>query len=761
MESITKLKSQIVPILLSVTAVNWMLISLTGSFKIIILIITLVVSCIIFVCYNYIQKHGKMTFLLFVLFSVLYFVLSGILSINKRMLFSLLFVPVYGFTSVIYYFTVIRYRVAVVFLTGLIPFLIYSSKSEKNLTLSFAIFVILFFIVYYERERKKSSFVSEGNLFKNSWYYLSMFFCVFVVFIGAMLIPKPDIIPKIVYLNTVIREDVNPLVNNDQNYLPNVAANIFNPVNAKTQSRIDSLSAPLSDRVLFKVEADEVLYLKMRAWDKYENNSWKSGNRELIEYQPIENIYWNQIKYDTLVSLLKRANQEGAVPSMLSEYSELWNLDSVPRKKKTAVISNTSLVFSSSLPVPVGILDAYCVDNRNEYINRYGMCTVRTAEWAYPWDYYSIEYISQKMALNSQEYRLMRYLSKSVAEELLNPASYKSYNAENVENSGFSLGYDELTVISEAAAELKYVYENYTQLPKNISERIYKLAESITQGKNSDYDKAKAIEQYFHSSDFVYDLNPPGIPNGAETNDYFLFESKSGFCIHYASAMVILARACGLPARYAEGYVADEIEKDTGKYIVREKDAHAFPEVYIAGYGWMVFEPTVSTRARSKWDIMIDRIMVTIDFIATFISRVIDITPVWARFLIIPFVIISTLLLVWVFRRLYIEAWIRKNLAMDREEAVYRIFGRIIKILAVVNLDMIKGETPLQYERRINIKTGLDLSEFIEIFNKSKYAGIKPSINDVRVGIAAYNDVVLYVKGSMGRFDFLKYFWLV
>jgi len=94
----------------------------------------------------------------------------------------------------------------------------------------------------------------------------------------------------------------------------------------------------------------------------------------------------------------------------------------------------------------------------------------------------------------------------------------------------------------------------------------------------------------------VYDLDPPRLPRGAEAVDYFLFESKKGFCIHYASAMVILARACGLPARYSEGYVADEFDSGTGRFIVRDKDAHAFPEVYIPGYGWMVFEPTVSVR---------------------------------------------------------------------------------------------------------------------------------------------------------------------
>ena len=82
----------------------------------------------------------------------------------------------------------------------------------------------------------------------------------------------------------------------------------------------------------------------------------------------------------------------------------------------------------------------------------------------------------------------MRILNKTIAEEMLNPASYRT---DKVNGTGFTLGYDEINVLGVAAAELSHVYENYMQLPQNISQRIYELAESITEGKQSDYDKAK------------------------------------------------------------------------------------------------------------------------------------------------------------------------------------------------------------------------------------------------------------------------------
>ncbi|HHX57119.1 MAG TPA: hypothetical protein GX710_03790, partial [Clostridiales bacterium] len=106
-----------------------------------------------------------------------------------------------------------------------------------------------------------------------------------------------------------------------------------------------------------------------------------------------------------------------------------------------------------------------------------------------------------------------------------------------------------------------------------------------------DYEKAKAIEEYFIANNFIYDLNFRK-SKGDNVED-FLFESKTGVCYEYATAMVILARAVGLPARYVEGFSVSNYSKDNGLFVVTPKESHAFPEVYISGYGWMSFEPTV------------------------------------------------------------------------------------------------------------------------------------------------------------------------
>jgi hypothetical protein len=74
--------------------------------------------------------------------------------------------------------------------------------------------------------------------------------------------------------------------------------------------------------------------------------------------------------------------------------------------------------------------------------------------------------------------------------------------------------------------------------------------------------------------------------------DYFLFDSKTGFCDYYASAMVVLARAAGIPARLVLGYAPGIFDPEQGRFLVRQSDSHAWPELYFPGVGWVEFEPT-------------------------------------------------------------------------------------------------------------------------------------------------------------------------
>ena len=115
----------------------------------------------------------------------------------------------------------------------------------------------------------------------------------------------------------------------------------------------------------------------------------------------------------------------------------------------------------------------------------------------------------------------------------------------------------------------------------------------MTKDAKTDYEKAKVIEQYLKNN-YTYTLTPGDVPKGYDFVDYFLFESKEGYCTYYATAMTILLRCVGVPARYVEGFlVTEENYQGGGRFDVLGSNAHAWPEVYLEGLGFG-FEPTAS-----------------------------------------------------------------------------------------------------------------------------------------------------------------------
>ncbi len=130
----------------------------------------------------------------------------------------------------------------------------------------------------------------------------------------------------------------------------------------------------------------------------------------------------------------------------------------------------------------------------------------------------------------------------------------------------------------------------YLRLPPQLDPRIKALAEKVTAGAKNNYDRTVEIRNYLRDN-FGYTLAPqkiaPSNPIGS-----FLFKSRKGYCEYFASAMAVMLRTIGIPARLVNGFQTGSYNLIGKDFVVRARDAHSWVEVYFPDYGWIPFDPT-------------------------------------------------------------------------------------------------------------------------------------------------------------------------
>ena len=139
----------------------------------------------------------------------------------------------------------------------------------------------------------------------------------------------------------------------------------------------------------------------------------------------------------------------------------------------------------------------------------------------------------------------------------------------------------------------------YTQIPDHLSPVLYSMVQEITDGAGTPYDRAVRIQEWL-AGNYQYTLDVADHPENMDFVTTFLLDTKKGYCTYFASAMTVLCRMAGLPARYVEGYLA---EPDSGgKALVTGMNAHAWTEVYFKGFGWLTFDATPKQGPTSQPD---------------------------------------------------------------------------------------------------------------------------------------------------------------
>lgn len=143
-------------------------------------------------------------------------------------------------------------------------------------------------------------------------------------------------------------------------------------------------------------------------------------------------------------------------------------------------------------------------------------------------------------------------------------------------------------------------YEDFLKVPDSVTNRTRELTLSIVEGINTNAGKVAAIRQYLKDNQ-TYSLEPGDVPQDEDFVDHFLFEVKEGYCVYYASAMTIMLRIAGIPARYAEGFLVFDEKEDDGSTTVRNSDAHAWAEMLTDPENgiWTIVDATGTPRSQS------------------------------------------------------------------------------------------------------------------------------------------------------------------
>lgn len=277
------------------------------------------------------------------------------------------------------------------------------------------------------------------------------------------------------------------------------------------------------------------------------------GDREVFQIQSPYGRYWRAVVFDTYTGVAWVSNTEESAGFLIGDP----RLNTMPMDKRRVItetvevrLPTDNLVINASQPVRV-----------NEAVDaKFNVGRTANGE-AY---------------LDIHQMRLQK--SVKLGDQYVVVSSISAADEDSLRTAGTQVP--------------SYIQEKYLALPASVPDRVRELAVSITANEKNNYDKARAIEQYLRQH-IKYNDSVEPVPAGWDGVDYVLFERSEGYCNYYASAMAVMARSIGIPARVASGYAVASAQDD-GYYHISEANAHSWPELYLGELGWVEFEPTSS-----------------------------------------------------------------------------------------------------------------------------------------------------------------------
>jgi len=350
--------------------------------------------------------------------------------------------------------------------------------------------------------------------------------------------------------------------------------------------------------------------------------------------------------------------------------------------------------------------------------------------------------------------------------------------------AAYNINSNEYQKLEELNEKSKLIYEKYLQLPEDLPQRVKDLAASLVVSSDNNYDKAKAIEKYV-AGNYAYNLDVRSTPRNRDFVDYFLFDQQEGYCSYFASAMTILARCAGLPARYVEGYMLPPgpLEDNRNMYIVTNMQAHAWVEIYFEGYGWLPFEPTAPFRSTFYAAVIPEQVYYGtgynqsyedyMEMMMRYQGQGGHLNPLDLEYdnedqglLTDTIILISVSSIVGLFLLLLLFNKIRSRVrlfmisAIPARESILRFYDYYIRILKLCGFELEPAETPYQYSEKIDKQLFFSPVRFkaiTDIFVKARYSRQEPTEKEKQLYVEFIPGFHDEIKINMGK---LRYFAL-
>lgn len=308
------------------------------------------------------------------------------------------------------------------------------------------------------------------------------------------------------------------------------------------------------------------------------------------------------------------------------------------------------------------------------------------------------------------------------------------------------------------------IYSDYVSIPTSVPQRVYDLAHEITAPYDNQYDQLRAIENYL--STYTYTLSPKTDPDGTDFVDSFLFETKSGYCTHFATSMAILARCVGIPTRYVEGVWVDHNTEHPSFYQVKSSASHAWVDAYINGVGWIPFEPTYGMQQNryTPWRLASVKDTTTemtsplytsasdtssdLTKVQTFTQKV-HLKFMFQLSLLILFLLVLFFLLVYLGLH---HAKRKRFLHSTKAEQIHSLMVDILYLLEMIGYQLQPSETLQTFEERICVPLPVPEDSLTRVFltyEKYRYSDYLPSDAE-RDAFSSYKDaLMMQIKSSM------------